>query len=130
MSVEILIPFELDVHGSIATTQDPDVQQMQHVESIVKTYPGERVMIPRYGVPLRDYVFDGGPEFVTQEMLQNVMQQMAMWEPTVQVRSIRPQLDDITQAVATLDVDFYSGVHANGITNTAVVYVGGKVVET
>jgi hypothetical protein len=127
---EILIPFALDVHGNIATTQDPNVQQMQHVDSIISTYPGERVMLPRYGVPFRDWVF-GGPNTASQEMTQAVTSQMAMWEPTIQVLSITPNVDDSTNGVVSLDVDFTTGVNATPTTvQTAVVYVGGKVIES
>jgi len=130
-TTEILIPFQLDVHGNVATTSDPDVQQMQHVESIVKTYPGERVMIPQYGIPLRDYLFESGPAFVTNEMQQVVMSQMAMWEPSIQITNITPVLDDVTEGVVSLNVDFVSGVNATPSTvSTAVVYVGGNVVES
>lgn len=128
--VEVLVPFQLDVHGRVAQTAQPNIQQMQHVQALVSTYPGERVMRPNYGIPLRDYVFAPGPDFVTQEITQDVVQQMATWEPTIQVNGIVPDVDDETRGVVSLDVQFSSGPNTSSTTNTATVFIGGSVSET
>ena len=128
---EIQIPFHLDVHGNVATTSDPGVQQMQHVASLVKTYPGERVMRPNYGIPLRDYVFASGTDFVSHEINKEVTSQMSKWEPSIQVTNIEPVLDEASQGVVSLNVTFNGpGGNVTGVKNTAVVYVGGKVIES
>jgi phage baseplate assembly protein W len=128
---EILYPFGLDVHGSVAATSDPNVQQMQHVDSLVSTYPGERVMRPTYGIPLRDYVFEPGPDFVSNELQRNVTLAVGQWEPTVQVTQVTPVLDEDTQGVVSIDVDFNSSNSAsNAPVHTATVYVGGSVTTT
>lgn len=130
-NTEILYPFQLDIHGNVASTQDPNIQRAQHVDSIVSTYPGERVMLPTYGIPFRDYVFGVGPDFISQEMRVNVTQQMARWEPTIQVINIIPDIDEATNGVISLEVEFTTGPGAVPATvQTAVVYVGGNVIES
>jgi hypothetical protein len=128
---EILYPFGLDVHGSVAATSDPNVQQMQHVDSLVSTYPGERVMRPAYGIPLRDYVFEPGPDFVSGELQRIVSMSVSAWEPQIQVTQVTPVLDEDTSGVVSVNVDFNgSNSASNAPVHTATVYVGGSVTTT
>jgi len=127
VSFEIRIPFGLNTFGSVATITSPDEQAMQHVKSIVATNPGERVMLPEYGIPLRAYVFEPDPVAVTQQIHTDVITQMAQWEPSIQVLSIEPVIDPFEMGVVDLQVNFASNPVADDRLSTAVVSVGGTV---
>jgi len=127
MSIEILIPFALDpITGKVMQTSDPDVQQMQHVSSLVTTQPGERVMHPDYGIPLSSYVFQPGANTVAQEIRTDVTQQVMQWEPGIQIVKITPEGDD-NFGVARVDVDFETAPESTGYVQTATVHIGGTV---
>lgn len=127
MSTEVRVPWMLDEYGNIATTQDPNVQVMQHVKSLVATEPGERVMRPEYGVPTREFVFSPGPNRVSDEIRQAVATQMAMWEPTINIIDIIASPSS-SQGVAPIEVDF-TQTYTPSQTYTAVIQVGGTVVD-
>lgn len=127
MSFEIRIPFGLNEFGSVASITSPDEQAMQHVKSIVVTNPGERVMLPDYGIPLRKYVFEPDPVAVTQQIHTDVITQMAEWEPSVQVLSIEPIIDQFELGVVDLQVNFATNPVADDNLSTATVSVGGTV---
>lgn len=126
MSAEILIPFTLDVNGSIAVTTDPDVQQAQHVSSLVTTNPGERVMKPTYGVPVATYLFGNGAAAIAQKIGKDVMQAMAAWEPGITVNSVSP-VWNAQGGIAEIDVDYLAAPEDTGQVQTATVNVGGTV---
>lgn len=127
MSVEILVPFTLDpLTGKVMQTSDPNVQQMQHVASLVSTQPHERVMHPDYGIPISSYVFQTGASIVARQITTDVTQQMAQWEPGIQVLGVIPIADD-QLGVARVDVEFETSPEATGVTQTATVHVGGTV---
>jgi phage baseplate assembly protein W len=129
MSIELLVPFSLDSNGHPAVTQDPDIQAMQHVKSIVATQPGTRVMLPTYGVPVRSFMFKPDPQLVTLKITRDVEQQMAAWEPSINVLSVRASPDS-DFGVAEIDVDFSASPLQKGQVQTATVLVGGTVINS
>jgi phage baseplate assembly protein W len=46
MSMEMTTPFRVGFNGRVSVTTNPDAQVRQHVEVLVATEPGERVMLP------------------------------------------------------------------------------------
>jgi phage baseplate assembly protein W len=127
VSAEILIPFSLDpLSGKVSQTTDPDVQQMQHVSSLVSTQPGERVMHPDYGIPLASYVFSQGAVFIADQMATDVTRQMSQWEPGIQVNNVIPVPNE-DFGWARVDVDFDSTPETTGVIQTSVINVGGTV---
>lgn len=129
MSLELLVPFSLDPDGHPAVTQDPDVQAMQHVKSVVATQPGTRVMLPTYGVPVRSFLFRPDPQFITLKITRDVEQQMAAWEPSITVLNVTAS-PDTDFGVAAIDVDFTANPLETGVQLTATVLVGGSVVDS
>jgi phage baseplate assembly protein W len=120
----------LDSSGSISTTTDPDVQVMQHVRSLIETSPGERVMMPDYGVLMEGFVFEPGVTPASLDITNQVQGQMAMWEPTVNVVGVIPVGDEVN-GVANVDVSFVHGSNAllaSPVASTATILVGGEVV--
>lgn len=123
------MPFGLDSNGHPAVTQDPDVQAMQHVKSIVATNPGERVMLPDYGIPVRGYLFQPDPALINLKINRDVTVQMGRWEPSITVLSVRGT-SDTDFGVAEIDVDFTANPVETNAVQTAVVEVGGSVIES
>ena len=129
MSSEIQVPFSLTPYGSVAITSDPNVQAGQHIESICATMPGERVMRPTYGIPLKSYVFSPGADFVANEITRDVKSQLATWEPSINVIRVTPTAND-SFGVADVNVDFSLNPNGGTGSNVAVVSLGGTVTET
>lgn len=133
MSQEILTPFQLTPDGAVALTQDPRVQAEQHVTSLVSTSPGERVMLPGYGVALQALVFAPNNIAVVATIQQDVVKALAQWEPGIIVNSVSPAAGtDQTTGIAMVNVDFQSGAlpGAPGAqAQTATVLVGGTVIQ-
>jgi phage baseplate assembly protein W len=130
MSIEITVPFMLNSGGSIGTTTNPDTQVMQHVRSLIETNPGERVMMPDYGVLMEGFVFEPGVTPDSLDITNQVQTQMAKWEPTVNVVGVIPVGDEMN-GVVTVDVNFTRGPNAalaSPVVRTATVLVGGQVV--
>lgn len=132
MSTELLTPFQLTPSGAIAVTTDPGVQAQQHVTSLVSTNPGDRVMLPGYGVPLAALVFASNDPVVVATIERDVTTALAQWEPSVIVNSVSPAAgQDPSQGVAMVNVDFQAGATPGapgaGI-QTATILVGGTVI--
>lgn len=133
MSTEIAFPFQLTPSGAVAMTTDPNVQAAQHVTSLVSTNPGERVMLPDYGVALAALVFGSNDPAIVATIQSDVAQALAQWEPSIVVRSVTPAAgQDPTTGVAMVNVDFQvgavPGAPGAGV-ETATILVGGTVIN-
>lgn len=135
MPSEIAVPFRLDETGRIATVTNPDDQIRQHVQSLVGTSPGERVMLSSYGVPLERLLFGADEEFTEVETAELVGAALSTWEPGVFLRSVAPIPDQDDLGVASVAVDYArteSPTSPDGLArgvNRAVIRVGGEVRE-
>lgn len=130
MSTEILQPFQLTPSGGVAVTTVPALQVQQHLQSLVSTSPGERVMQPAYGVPLASYLFGLDKSQVSMLVSKDVQTAVQRWEPTVSIRDIRTVLADDSLGSLKINVDYSPGPtpSAGAPVQTATVLVGGSVI--
>ncbi len=134
MSVEIAQPFTLDNNGSISNVADPGIQVNQHVNSLISTIEGERVMLPTYGLNLAGLVFNNDNAALLNVMQQDVTRQFAKWEPSIQVTNIQPSsATDMQQGIAAINVSYIQGSNQIGSSGkvqnkSVVITVGGTVV--
>lgn len=134
MSTEILLPLQLGTNGTIATVSDDATVTDQHVQSLISTVAGERIMVPTYGLNLAGLVF-GGNDPVLQNILQNdVTEAFAQWEPNINLLSVTPaQATDAQSGIAAVNVEYQSantnvvGTATSPIYQQATISVGGTI---
>jgi len=124
------IPFALTPQGRVQVTSDPNQIANDRVESVVGTYPGERVMLPDYGVDAPSFVF--APDLVTNQavLVAEIKQAISSWEPDIVLDSVNPVTYQSDIGIIEVDVQF---TLSNDPTITPVqvctVEIGGKVVN-
>lgn len=130
MARELAAPFGLTPSGGIAVVTAPGDQVQQHLQALVSTNPGERVMRPDYGVPLASYVFGLSAQEVTPLVAADVTRAVQQWEPAVNLRDVRTTASDTSEGMVAVNVDYSPGatVTASSVSATATVLVGGSVV--
>ena len=74
-----------DVFGFYVLTQTIKENTKQNVKMLLLTAPGERVMLPTYGVGIRNYLFENNPEF---EIVERIRNQMAKYLQDVSIVSL------------------------------------------
>lgn len=124
------IPFSLTPTGRVSTTDDPNQIASDRMESLVGTFPGERVMLPDYGVNMPAYIF--APDITAQQDLisLNVQQSAAQWEPTLVVGEITPNISQSDVGIVSIDIQFsLSNNPQLTPAQTATVEIGGAVVN-
>lgn len=126
------MPFRLSTNRGIQTVTDPDRQVHQHVISLVSTEPGERVMLPEYGVQLASLLFEEVDDIAVAHINDKVGAALTVWEPGVRLNraipvpggpsEVRVDVDYSRRESATTDV---TGERVN----QARIAVGGEVKE-
>tara|TARA_R110000824_G_scaffold5118_3_gene23783 strand:- start:1925 stop:2293 length:369 start_codon:yes stop_codon:yes gene_type:complete len=55
----------------------------QNFKNLLLTIPGERVMLPNFGVGLRTFLFENQGSFVTDEIKAKIIEQVEIYIPSI-----------------------------------------------
>jgi phage baseplate assembly protein W len=127
-SVAVRIPFAIDSTGSVSTTADLSLQQLDRVQALVATLPGERVMRSTYGVASSGLLFAPQELAATQAQLL-VKDAVATWEPSAVLAGVDASINtalglvDIRVQVARSDTPGAESASSRAVTVSA----GGTV---
>jgi phage baseplate assembly protein W len=123
------MPFSLTATGQVSTTQDPNQIGGDRMESLVGTYPGERVMLSDYGVNIPAQLFASDINKEQPILSFQIQQQVTKWEPTLVLKNVTVQSISQEPGIDRINID-YSLSNNTQLTpiKTAVVLVGGTVI--
>ena len=101
-----------DIHGF---TMNDDFHSLirQNLKMIILTNPGERVMIPDFGVGIQSYLFENFSETTYTQIENDVKQQAAKYLPVINVN--RLNFDNSSPDSNTLRVSIEYTIPALGI---------------
>ena len=101
-----------DIHGF---TMIDDFHSLirQNLKMIILTNPGERVMIPDFGVGIQSYLFENFSETTYTQIENDVKQQAAKYLPVISVN--RLNFDNSSPDSNTLQVSIEYTIPALGI---------------
>lgn len=126
MDREIALPFGLDNRGRVASTTDPERAGRQHLTTFLLTDPGERVMRPLFGSPIRNSVFEPLDDVTAHLLLQRVQEKVAANVRSVSLRTLSSG-PDISEGALRLTVEFALAVGAGeGVTRSTTITLGGE----
>lgn len=124
-SREIAFPFHIGPDGGIAYVEDTYRTYLQHIIVTLLTSPGERVMVPEFGTPTREYLFENIDELTGAELSVLVQGAIGRWEPSVVINSILPRMDHAADGRLLLEIEF--SVPPQDEVRTTVVDVTGAL---
>lgn len=129
-TTELAAPFGLTPSGAIAVLTAPADQVQAHLTALVSTGPGERVMLPGYGVPLASMLFGDDAATVVQQTGNDVRAAITQWEPAVNLMGVSLDVQDTPEGLAAVTVEYSPGalVTSTSTVSTATVLVGGTIV--
>lgn len=91
---------------------------------LLLTHPGERVMLPDYGTPLRSLLFELNDDVIVQEARRMIIDSIRRWEPRIAVNNINittNSVDDIVdndEHILKISIEF---VELDDIQNAQVL---------
>jgi len=124
------VPFALTATGQVATTSDPNQVASDRMESLIGTYPGERVMLPDYGVNIPSYLFASDFEQQQDTLTLQIQQTVAQWEPSLTVTSLSATSSEQEPGVSRIDIQYSLSDNPQlTSTNTATLLIGGSIID-
>jgi len=126
--VEILVPFQIDpATGSVAVISDYGAILAQHIETIVLTSIGERVMNPTYGYGLEGQVFHPINANTPNMLQSDITKAINKWEPRVKVQTVAVAENPTSPSLLSVTIEF--SVIPFSDVNTLVVASGGTIAQ-
>lgn len=123
---EIKVPVEIDSATGAFSFVDTFYDVVaQHLQSIIMTVAGERVMEPGYGAGLPNAVFAPDSTLEMGLISEEIRRQVKAWESEVQIVDFRFLTNPSDPTQLTMQVDYV--VQPLGSMNTVTVNVGGSI---
>lgn len=91
----ISYPFRLDKRGFVKTTEDGEDYYGEELAMLIKTQPGERSLVPDYGI--------GDPSFSTFDRAE-LLSQISVFGPPITIESIDSSV--VTDGVIRLNINY------------------------
>lgn len=66
----------------------------QNFKNLVLTSPGERIMIPDFGVGIRNYLFEQSVEEAIDNVVSSLNEQIEKFMPFIEIQGILPIFED------------------------------------
>jgi phage baseplate assembly protein W len=82
------LPLSIDEVDGYATTKNFKEVARQNLKMIVLTAPGERVMIPGFGVGIRNYLFENATQSTFETIRRKIKEQVAIYAPYISINSV------------------------------------------
>ena len=92
IGIDALLPLErsnVDLYYELSKTINDNVKQ--NLKMLLYTAPGERIMVPAYGVGLKNFLFENFPEI---DIAQRIQDQVRTYLPQIRILSLAVQRGD------------------------------------
>tara|TARA_B100000902_G_C27295683_1_gene909751 strand:- start:1941 stop:2324 length:384 start_codon:yes stop_codon:yes gene_type:complete len=85
----------------------------QNIKNVILTSPGERVMIPDFGVGIRRFLFENDTPESIAELRSRIVTQLATYMPSVVIREL--EVYTVEQVLNIKMIYFISGILSNDV---------------
>ena len=82
------LPLNIDEINGYALNQNFKEVARQNLKMVILTSPGERIMIPEFGVGIRNYLFENVNNSTFNAIRQRIENQVASYLPYITIRNI------------------------------------------
>ena len=89
------LPLRRDEQDGYALNKSLRDMVQQNLKMLILTAPGERIMIPDFGVGLRNYLFENATEEVLYDLKNRIIEQAREFLPYIRINSVNFQQEAI-----------------------------------
>jgi hypothetical protein len=126
LGIEVMTPFQINpATGQVMTVNQFQDILAQHVLSVLMTAPGERVMLPTYGVGMQNFVFKPQAPLVEAEIQSLIQSSIKQWEPAVQIEKVSLASSIQQPSLLTVTVTYSTTQYQTA--GTVTVSLGGSI---
>ena len=113
---------DIDAQGSIRKVVNIEAVKTS-IDNILKTRPGERVMLPTFAGGLQDLVFEPTKPYIYDRISDRIKSSINIWDDRILIESINFEIDADNNAVAILlsfSIKGYANIFEHSVNLTGV----------
>jgi phage baseplate assembly protein W len=97
-------PIKVNTRGGLSWSEGPGRIQ-DAIWLIIATGLGERVMRPRFGAGVHDFVFQPNSPLTRTTLAESIKHALVEWEPRIDLEVVRvdPVPDEVSQVLVTIE---------------------------
>jgi len=121
--ISVALPLRLDnIDGPYKLNKSLGQSIRQNFKNLVLTSPGERIMIPDFGVGLRRFLFEGLTPNTNQKVLTKLQEQVRRYMPFIVLNkvSFRDSKDDKTIPTNQVNIEIFYSVPSVNLRDTLI----------
>lgn len=99
-------PLSLSEQGDFASNQDIKSLVKQNFKNLLLTIPGERMMIPDFGVGVHSYLFEQRGVGVLEEIGTKITEQVIKYLPYISVSNISINDDADSENIVSIKITY------------------------
>ena len=100
------IPLRRDSENGFALNTDMAVVIAQNLKNLIMTSPGERVMLPSFGVGIRNFVFEPNLSSTYGTIRARINEQIADWMPFISIEDIGFNTDENNENYVNIQITY------------------------
>jgi len=107
-SLGVALPLELSDIDGFQMIKTIKQLVKQNLKMLILTNPGERVMSPRFGVGIKQYLFSNNAEFVQSQISAKISEQVTRYLPAVKIENIRfaDSVEDFDAGILSMAIEY------------------------
>jgi len=112
--LSVKLPVQLDPEDGYALTKTYLELVRQNLKMLLLTIPGERIMLPNFGVGLKQYLFEQDTGPLKAEIIGRIKSQVARYLDYINILKVdidtgNPELDTDASHVYYISITYYIG---------------------
>jgi phage baseplate assembly protein W len=111
--------FDRTQQSAVMVAAEHDIRQSLYI--LLSTIPGERVMLPDYGCPVHEHVFDLAGETLFTHLQTMIANAILYYEPRIKVEDINVTMPNQLDGQLLIDID-YVIIQTNTRNNLVIPY--------
>jgi len=89
-----IFPLYFDDQGTYASNVLAKDVVKQNFKNLLLTSPGERIMIPDFGIGLKNFLFEQNVDRTVNILLDRVQQQLKIYMPFIEIQEFSPSYEE------------------------------------
>jgi len=107
------LPLTIDkIDGAYSLVKDLKILAQQNLKMLLLTEPGERIMLPSYGVGLKRRLFEISSPSLGDEIKSSILQKVRIYLPYISITNIEVQESSTNQNITeyALEIKIYYNI--------------------
>jgi len=100
-------PLVISEYGDFALNETPKDVVKQNFKNLILTIPGERIMMPDFGIGIQKYLFENKRIGILDSIVGDISEQVKKYLPYIDILSVDLNLQNETDDIIGIRIKYY-----------------------